>query len=549
MVYYSIIEGNEDLDSDGNKTFILSESGNLTVHDRDDFLQQANQTITLNILLSDSDGKQAFVSGQIELASADLLNPAQEPIEPEPQNLAPIGTSFTLLIKNEDWKNGVLQEINASDPEGGKVYYLITEGNRDYDLDGNRTFLLSETGSLSVLDQDDFLLQANRTINLKFLLSDSEGNQTFVSGQIELAGEDLLNPVAEPEPQNLAPVGTPFALLVNDEDWKNGILHEINASDPEGGTIYYAITEGNQDYDLDGKRTFYLSETGALSVLDYEDFISQANRTINLKILLFDSDGNQTFVSGQIELAGEDLLNPVVEPEPQNLAPVATPFALLVNDEDWKNGVLHEINASDPEGGTIYYAITEGNQDYDLDGKRTFYLSETGALSVLDYEDFISQAAKTINLKILLFDSDGNQTFVSGQIELAGEDLLNPVAEPEPQNLPPISSSFEVSVNDNFWKNGALHEINASDPEGGTVYYTLTEGNRDYDLDGNRTFLLSETGVLSVWDQDDFILQANQEINLNIRLSDSEGNQVSISGQIELGNGLVLNSFPKKFRP
>ena len=145
----------------------------------------------------------------------------------------------------------------------------------------------------------------------------------------------------------------------------------------------------------------------------------------------------------------------------------------------------------------------------------------------------------------MLFDSDGNQTFVSGQIELAGEDLLNPVVEPEPQNLPPISSSFEVSVNDNFWKNGALHEINASDPEGGTVYYTLTEGNRDYDLDGNRTFLLSETGVLSVWDQDDFILQANQEINLNIRLSDSEGNQVSISGQIELGNGLVLNSFPK----
>ena len=37
-------------------------------------------------------------------------------------------------------------------------------------------------------------------------------------------------------------------------------------------------------------------------------------------------------------------------------------------------------------------------------------------------------------------------------------------------------------------------------------------------------------------------MQANQTINLNILLSDPDGKQSFVTGKIELGNGLVLNS-------
>jgi hypothetical protein len=62
------------------------------------------------------------------------------------------------------------------------------------------------------------------------------------------------------------------------------------------------------------------------------------------------------------------------------------------------------------------------------------------------------------------------------------------------------------------------------------------------DLDGNNTFSLSESGKLIVQDHDDFILQANQTISLNILLSDSDGKQSTVSGQLQLGNSLILNS-------
>jgi hypothetical protein len=556
VVYYSIIDGNQDFDLDGNNTFSLSENGKLSVHDQEDFLLQADRTISLNILLSDSDGKQSFVTGQIELGSAEVLNPVEEPTVIESENIAPVGSSFTLSVTGEDWKNGVLHEVNANDPEGGAIYYSISYGNQDIDLDGNNTFSLSENGKLTVHDQEDFLLQADQTISLTILLSDSDGKQSFVTGTIELGSAEALNPVQEPvipEPENLPPVGNSFTLSVTDEDWKNGVLHEVNASDPEGGLVYYSIIAGNQDIDLDGSKTFSLSESGKLIVQDQEDFLLQANQTINLTILLFDFDGKQSFVTGQLELGSEEVLNPVEKPvvsEPENLPPVGNSFTLSVTDEDWKNGVLHEVNASDPEGGVVYYSIIDGNQDFDLDGNKTFSLSESGKLSVLDFEDFVLQSNRTIMLNILLSDLDGKQSFVTGRIELGSEEVLNPLEKPvvsEPENLPPVGSSFTLSITGEDWKDGVLHEVNASDPEGGVVYYSIIDGNQDIDLDGNQTFSLSESGKLSVRDQKDFISQANQSISLNLSLSDSEGKQSFVFGQIELGNGLVLNSLSNIF--
>jgi hypothetical protein len=207
--------------------------------------------------------------------------------------------------------------------------------------------------------------------------------------------------------------------------------------------------------------------------------------------------------------------------------------------------VLHEVNASDPEGGVVNYSIIDGNQDLDLDGNNTFSLSEIGKLIVQDHDDFILQANQTISLNILLSDSDGKQSFVTGQLELGSADALNPVEEPvipEPENLPPVGSSFTLSVTGEEWKDGVLHEVNASDPEGGAIYYSIIAGNQDLDLDGNNTFSLTESGKLIVQDHDDFILQANQTISLNILLSDSDGKQSTVSGQLQLGNSLILNS-------
>jgi hypothetical protein len=374
-------------------------------------------------------------------------------------------------------------------------------------------------------------------------------NASLITVQQLASTQNLFGSISIQKVENIfAPIGSSFTLSVNGEEWKDGVLHEVNASDPEGGVVNYSIIDGNQDLDLDGNNTFSLSENGKLTVHDHDDFILQANQTINLNILLSDPDGKQSFVTGIIELSSVEALNPVEEPvipEPENLPPVGSSFTLSVTSEDWKNSVLHKINASDPEGGAVYYSIIDGNQDFDLDGNNTFSLSENGKLSVHDQEDFLLQADRTINLNILLSDSDGKQSIVTGTIELGSVEALNPVEEPivsEPENQAPIGSSFTLSITGEDWKNGVLHEINASDPEGGVVYYSIIDGNQDFDLDGNKTFSLSENGKLIVHDQEDFLLQANQTINLTILLSDSDGKQSIVSGQFELGNGLALNS-------
>ena len=49
---------------------------------------------------------------------------------------------------------------------------------------------------------------------------------------------------------------------------------------------------------------------------------------------------------------------------------VALGELVAVTSEDWKNSVLHEINASDPEGGAVYYSIIDGNQDHAILGQQ-----------------------------------------------------------------------------------------------------------------------------------------------------------------------------------
>ena len=141
----------------------------------------------------------------------------------------------------------------------------------------------------------------------------------------------------------------------------------VDATDPEGGAVSYALTAGNE------AGAFALAAaTGALTVAGALDYETADN--YNLTMTASDAAGHTA--TADVAITVTDVA----------YAPVfgATSYAWSVAEDAATGAALGTVSATDPEGGAVSYAVTAGN-----DAGAFAIDAGTGALTVagaLDYE-------------------------------------------------------------------------------------------------------------------------------------------------------------------
>ena len=137
-----------------------------------------------------------------------------------------------------------------------------------------------------------------------------------------------------------------------------------------------------------------------------------------------------------------------------------------------------EFNASDPDGGEVFFFLTSGEGD---DHNALFYIFGNQLItnSVFDYDQFSSLTVRVGVMDESNVITDANFTIT----------ILESTAEPV--NLPPtdLSALNILGFSNNSVEGAVIGEFNATDPEGGPLYFSLMEENENND---NEYFSITE---------------------------------------------------------
>ena len=290
-------------------------------------------------------------------------------------------------------------------------------------------------------------------------------------GTYEVEVRDVSPQTAQQETVNGPPAfgetSYEFTLAENADGGTNGVsLGAVSAADPEDSTITYSIEAGDS-----GGLFAIDSETGALSYQgageDYESGTTSYELTVRA------SDGG---LHSDVTVA----VNVTDVAEAPAFAEGSYAFSLAENADGGATRVgLGEVSATDPENSTITYSIEAGDS-----GGLFAIDSETGALSYQgageDYESGTTSYELTVRASDGSLHSDVTVTVNVTDVQEAPE-----FAE--------ASYAFDLAENaDGGASSVALGAVSATDPEDGTVSYSIEAGNSDglFAID-------SETGALS----------------------------------------------------
>ena len=136
-----------------------------------------------------------------------------------------------------------------------------------------------------------------------------------------------------------------YAFSVAEDAATDAAVGAVTATDPEDGTLTYAITAGNEAgaFAID-------AGTGALTVagpLDYE-----TTDEYHLTVTASDAAGHTATVD--IKIMVTDVAFPPVFAEAS--------YAWAVAEDAAVGAALGTVRATDPEGGTVTFALTAGNE-------------------------------------------------------------------------------------------------------------------------------------------------------------------------------------------
>ena len=278
------------------------------------------------------------------------------------------------------------------------------------------------------------------------------------------------------------------------ENSPNGrVVGTIEASDADGDTLSYIILSGNtgQSFGLD-------AITGVLSVVDSSALDYEITPVFSLLVKV--SDGalsDSATVSVNLTDVDEDSTS-------TNKAPTieAATFSLAENSPI--GTVVGTIEASDADGDTLSYTILSGNtgQAFGLD-------AITGVLSVVDSSALDYEITAVFSL--LVKASDGalsDSATVTVNLTDVDEDSTS-------TNKAPTIEAATFSLAENSPIGTVVGTIEASDPDGDTLSYTILSGNT------GQTFGLDNTiGQLTVANSNALDYEVTPVFNLLIKASD-----------------------------
>jgi hypothetical protein len=174
-----------------------------------------------------------------------------------------LNSTEELIVEENQPVGTVVGQFHALDPEGTTLTFFLTDEAGIYD---NNYFVLETNGTLKTAAEFDFENQSILTIRVSAMdLSNSSITEVFNVEVLDL-NESLYNEA----PVNLSALDI---LEVEENQPIGSFVGEFNASDPEGGEVFFFLTSGEGD---DHNALFYIFGNQLItnSVFDYDQFSS-----------------------------------------------------------------------------------------------------------------------------------------------------------------------------------------------------------------------------------------------------------------------------------
>jgi hypothetical protein len=195
-----------------------------------------------------------------------------------------------------------------------------------------------------------------------------------------------------------------------------------------------------------------------------------------------------------------------------NQAPIITAGTFSLAENSINSTVLGTVEASDPDGDTLTYNIINGNSDqaFGLD-------STTGQLTVADSTALDFEMTPVFGLLIEVSDGalSDSATFTINLTDVDEDSTTT--------NQAPTITSATYSLAENSINGTVLGMVEASDPNGDTLTYTIVSGN-----DAEAFSLDSESGELTVSTSSALDFETTLTYSLGIEVSDGALSDVAI---------------------
>ncbi|KPA18590.1 Cadherin domain protein, partial [Candidatus Magnetomorum sp. HK-1] len=318
--------------------------------------------------------------------------------------------------------------VIANDPENAQLTYSIASGS-DFGI-------TPSTGEMYPINT----LDSNITANYAMTIAVTDGQYTDTA-IINITISDVNDP----------PVINNQTFSVN-ENSSNGTLVDIlSASDPEGNTLTYGISNGN--------------ESGAFAIGS-----TTGNVTVNNGNLLnYENVHSYTLTVYAEDLEYSSTATLVININNVNEAPVMNTQSYSITEDAANTTVIASLVSSDPESDPLTFTITDGNTS------NAFAVNSSGNLLVNDTTQIDFETKVLWNLTIDVTDG----TFTD--IAVVSINILN-----ANDNLPTMSNqTFYVSKTSPV---GTLVDtVSASDLDNDTLTFSITAGNTSsvFDIDAS----------------------------------------------------------------
>ncbi len=288
----------------------------------------------------------------------------------------------------------------------------------------------------------------------------------------------------DPEIQNIPPEIQNQSFNASEAISETDAIGTVVATDTDGDDLTFSITTNDNNL-------FSITSLGALSIAAGQslDFESATSHSIVVEV----SDGEAT--------ASATVTIQVIDVD-ENTTPTIADQTFTVAENISDTDVIGRVVATDAEGDLLSFNIGVVN------GKAAslFEISDSGDLSLttgqsLDYETTISHT-------VLVEVSDG-------QLSASATMTIN-VTDVE-EGDPPVVSNETFTVREDVSDTDVIGTIDATDPEGGTLSYSLSDPNV---FDG--LYEINQDGELSLSAGKNLDYESIQQYSFGVKVSDGD---------------------------
>ena len=410
----------------------------------------------------------------------------------EGPEISRVGSAPGSVPENQDQMQ-VLARYTATDPEGGTVSRWRTSGTDGGD------FVMNEQGELRFRYTPDYERPAdsNQDNAYVFTVQVSDGSYygTF---------EETVTVTPVNEPPTITTTSSSATVLRQNEN-QTSRLYTYRATDPERSTVTWSA--GGMDgrfFTIDERGQFSFSES---SPPDFEQ-PRDADRDNVYDVMIQARDDGFNTASLPVTVTVRE-----VNEGPEISRVGSAPGSVQENHDQMQ--VLVRYTATDPEGGTVSRWRTSGTDGGD------FVMNEQGELRFRNSPDY-ERPVDSNRDNVYVFTVQASDGSYYGTFEETV--TVTPVNEP-PTITTTSSSATALRQNEN--QTSRLYTYRATDPEGGTVTWSV--GGTD-----GRLFTIDERGQFSFKEETppDFEqpgdLGRDNVYDVTIQARDNGGNTASL---------------------